>query len=72
MSTTIARVSTDLASKCQFCKEWIDGNRDFAKSINHYLQAHSCDLRHVGQETIEGGDGNPWQTTVAILSLTQA
>jgi hypothetical protein len=72
MATTIARVSTDLASRCEFCNEHIDGSRDFAKGVSHYLQAHGCELRHVGQETIEGGDGKPWQTTVAILSLTQA
>lgn len=71
MATTIARVSTDEASSCAYCKEFIDGSRDFAKGVNHYLQAHGCELKHVGQETIEGSDGKPWQTTVAILARTQ-
>jgi len=44
MATTIARVSTDMASKCEFCREHIDGSRDLRKaSITTYKHtAASC------------------------------
>ena len=63
MATTIAGVSRGLASRCEFCKERIDRSNDFARGVNDDLQAPGCELRHVGQETIGGGDGG----SVALL-----
>ncbi len=62
----IVRIDTNISSQCEHCSEWI-GGKDFAKSVNHYLEGHDYGLLHVGQETIHGPDGNPWHITVAVV-----
>lgn len=63
----VARVSLNEGSKCAFCSHWIDGSKDFAAGVNHYLQNHGCTVLHVGQEDVPADDGRPWATTVALL-----
>ena len=59
-------ISTSVETKCEHCTERIGGD-DLAKSINHYIQQHGYKLLHVGTETSRDMDGNPWQSTVAVL-----
>ena len=69
----VIRVSTNILfgmceeEGCDFgFKEDVD-QTDFEVKVNHYLQEHGYKLLHVGQETSNDMDGNPWQETVAIL-----
>ncbi|MCL6237098.1 hypothetical protein M5F66_01850 [Acinetobacter sp. ANC 5033] len=64
----IVYISTNLGTACKECEQWIDGSKDFEGSVNHYLIKHSYKIEHIGSETIEGSDGKPWLTTVAVLS----
>jgi len=41
---------------------WLDDQ------MNHMLE-HGAKLLHVGQETVSGADGNPWQTTGAVFGV---
>ena len=62
----IVRIDTNISKSCEHCSEWT-GGKEFAKSVNHYLEAHGYKLLHVGQETTHGENGNPWQLTVSLL-----
>lgn len=62
----VVYVSTDSFGSCKHCATTIDG-RNFAEGVNHYLTAHGYKLLHIGQETTEDRNGNPWQKTVALL-----
>lgn len=66
----IIRVDTNANSPCEFCSERAEG-QDFARGVNHYIEAHNCTLLHVGAVTDRDYEGNLWQHTVAILSTTQ-
>jgi hypothetical protein len=41
-------------------------NFDFASRINEHLRDGFA-LLHIGQQTTDDGNGNPWHTTVAVL-----
>ena len=64
----IVYISTNLGTACKECPEFIDGTQDFEGSVNHYLHEHNYKIAHIGTETIEGSNGEPWHTTVAVLS----
>ena len=60
-------LSSDVIGGCVHCGERPCGpNADLGEQINHYL-GHGYKLLHVGQQTTTGGDGKPWQSTIAIL-----
>ena len=42
------------------------GKPSMEKKINHVL-AHGYKVLHIGQETVDGLNGEPWQETVAFL-----
>jgi hypothetical protein len=64
----IAMVSTDLFEQCKHCSEQIGGgDQPFSESVNHYIQKHDYKILHVGTDTSRDTDGNPWQSTVAVL-----
>jgi hypothetical protein len=62
----IVRISSNEAGSCRVCGTYVDGTKDFEAACNHVLE-HGLKCLHVGQETILGADGGPWQTTVAIF-----
>ena len=66
--TQIVYISTNLGTGCKECQKFIDGSQDFDDGVNHYLIEHDYKIAHIGTETIEGPNGEPWHTTVAILS----
>jgi hypothetical protein len=70
-SQRIVRVSTNGGRSCSLCNGQfqIDGIENFDASCNHLMQAHNLKCLHVGQETVDGHDGKPWQTTVAVFGV---
>jgi len=64
----IIRVSSNEGSRCPLCSTFLDGSGDFTKAVNHLITVHQCEVRHIGTETVGDDKGQPWHTTVAILS----
>ena len=54
-------------AKDQSVARLLGGEDNVAESINHLVQKHNFKLLHVGQESSLDSDGNPWQSTVAML-----
>ncbi len=64
----VVHISTGTGTRCEHC----DANfkhEEFADPINHYIEQHGYRLLHVGTETIDDEDGNPWHTSVAVLGV---
>ena len=64
----VVHISTHRLTACELCREPIGGDQ-FAASVNHYLTAHGYKLLHVGAETTQDHQGQPWHTTVAVLGI---
>ena len=62
----VVQISTSIGTSCEHC-DFPIGTDNFAESINHYIEQHGYKLLHVGTETDRDSDGNPWQSTVALL-----
>ena len=64
------QVSSNIGTSCDHCNERIGAfelSGDITPSINHYIEAHGYCLLHVGTQTSHDTNGQPWQSTVAIL-----
>lgn len=62
-------IRSECRGSCEECHKSVYQSTDcdyLSKMINHYL-SHGYEVKHVGQETSRDDDGNPWQSTVAIL-----
>jgi hypothetical protein len=62
----VVRVSTDISATCEHCQEQM-GVDWFAKLVNHYIERHGYRLLHVGTETTDDRNANPWHCTIAVL-----
>lgn len=62
----IVHMSTDEGGKCEHCDFRIN---NFSESVNHYINDHKYKLLHIGQETSQNKDGEPFQLTVATLGI---
>jgi hypothetical protein len=64
----LVKVSTNEGRPCPLCNEHLDGTETskFELACNHLLE-HGLKVLHVGTETIDGHDGNPWHSTVAVF-----
>ena len=68
----VVTVSSNVIEACPLCAEppfnfSTPASDSVAERINHFL-GHGYKLLHVGQQTETGPDGDPWQTTVAVLA----
>ncbi len=65
----VVYISTDISDLCNHCNYNIgsDGYRGFQNSINHYINDHGYQLLHVGSETGTDSNGNPFNSTVAVV-----
>jgi hypothetical protein len=63
-------VSTSQGGRCDHCERSVGcfDSEGLAGSINHYISEHGYELMHVGQQTDHDQQGNPWQSTVAVLA----
>ena len=62
----VVQISTNIGTGCEHCNTQI-GLEKFPESINHYVEQHGYKLLHVGTETSDDTNGNPWHSTVALL-----
>jgi hypothetical protein len=65
----VVQLSSASRQQCPICQsipKLSSNDPDVGEQINHYL-GHGYKLLHVGQETIDDSNGNPLQTTVAVL-----
>jgi hypothetical protein len=63
----VVRVTTESSrASCEHCHHE-QGGLDFPASINHYIEQHGYRLLHVGTETTDDKNGNPWHCTIAVL-----
>jgi hypothetical protein len=65
----LIRVSTHVQTGCPLCSSWQQSgseHRYFEEMCNH-LFTHGLKCLHVGQETDRSGDGDLWQSTVAVF-----
>ncbi|MEA3416868.1 MAG: hypothetical protein U9R02_12060 [Thermodesulfobacteriota bacterium] len=62
----VVLVTSDDNKNCQLCSNFHIGPNNFEESINHYITDHNYKLLHVGQQTSNDMNGNPWQLTVAV------
>ena len=64
-------VQTGIGRTCPIkdCEVYLDSTEGFGfeAACNHMLTDHSLTCVHVGTETEEGHDGNPWHLTVAVF-----
>ena len=65
----IVRISTNETISCKLCDYTPYGGSSaaFDDVCNHLMNEHGLACLHVGQETTHGGDGLPWQSTVAVF-----
>jgi hypothetical protein len=67
----IYSVRTGIGKPCPVCGRGVWSGDDpgdwLDQQVNHLLEEHGWRLLHVGQETTDDRDGNPWQHTVAVL-----
>jgi hypothetical protein len=61
------RLGSDSASTCVICGDQF--GQDYNLASNHYLQAHSATLLHVGSEAYYDGSGKIAHATVMILAI---
>jgi len=62
-------VSTNVHETCMHgCKLPYNGQM-FDSNINHYINEHGYKLLHVGQESSNDCNGNPYHSTVAVLAV---
>lgn len=61
-------ISSNEHETCSFGCQIPYGGQFFEHNVNHYLQEHRYKLLHVGQESAQDNDGNPYHSTVAVLS----
>jgi len=62
----IVHVSTYVGRPCPECDFFLEFKR-FVESVTHMIDVHDYVLLHVGQQTETGPEGQPWQSTVAVL-----
>jgi len=72
----IVTIRSDSYRPCPLCHEGMVGagagdDEVLAVQVNHLLTHEQTRLLHVGQETSRDGDGNPYQTTVAVIGLPE-
>jgi hypothetical protein len=64
----LVEIRSNVISGCKHCQAWgLSDPPDVAERVTHYIKNHGYKLLHVGQETIDDMNGNPWQTTVIIV-----
>lgn len=63
----VVEVNSDIGTACKICDFWLDGAKEFTKSVNHYMTEHGYKLLHVGTQTTESSKGEPWHATIAIM-----
>jgi len=69
----VVKISTNASYPCPRCGEFqLDGTSTtgFNKACDHMINEHDFTLQHVGTETMRGSNGEPWQTTVAVLKAS--
>lgn len=68
-SKAIITVSNSLSHHCPFDCEGAQTRsfNEFQDVVNHLISVHGCALLHVGNETTEGPNSKPWQSTIAVL-----
>jgi hypothetical protein len=65
----IVKVSTNEGNPCPLCDYHLDGISRFEEAGRHLMRDHGMVCLHVGTETIMGGNGQPWHTTVAVYGV---
>jgi hypothetical protein len=65
---SVIYLNTNTLTSCQACNFSFNDWYDLGKQIQHYIE-HGYKVIHVGQETSRDNEGNPWQSTVAVLKL---
>ena len=65
---SIIRIDSNTGGSCPFSCGFYREHDKFADAVNHMIQAHGCTVEHIGQESMIGGDGAPYQMTVAVLA----
>lgn len=67
MEHIVIKLSTNELKTCPLCNGKLDGIDNFEKACSHLLNDHNLKCYHVGQETVEGFEGKPLQSTVAVF-----
>lgn len=64
------QVNSSIRESCRICKKSLPENNYYdsvADLINHYV-SHGAKVEHIGTETQLNDSGEPYDSTVAILS----
>jgi len=67
---SVVKITAEVSSPCKVCNCTLSdfhSRSDIALAINHYIGSHNYILLHIGTETTDDINGNPWHNTVAIL-----
>jgi hypothetical protein len=67
MSHKTVHLSTDVSFGCPECSHFFK-HEELGQNIDHLINEHGYELRHVGQQTDRDGEGNIWHQTVAVLT----
>jgi len=68
----LVEITTNASKGCEECDSVLSGVENFAGAVNHYLQVHGYRLIHLGSQTSHDYQGNPWQSTIAVLGTDKA